>query len=1342
MRARQVWHPRAPRARRSGALIAVASLLISAAALPSAAAPRQSVAPSEVEAISQIDVRIPSNDELRDLLADDPSVRVVERRMGRAADGALGAGLEIVPAGYGSVWLGAYSPPAGVAGAAWCVQARIYPSSGDTPVSAVDLADNSLSYAEEAHGDLGNAAVQAALGYLVHMRHERPGTMAGGDVARVKALIEAATPVFVKDLASQLIGDGDRNAGPYGAPSISVDEQSLRHGEIHGLGVRSASGQHIAGSTGEVVLVERVGGQWVPTDKAVFDMNGNRRADPGETNTWTGTSQSNPITLRYVAKSGAGEIEFRASWTGQRAVRQYGFYDMGGNRQNVIVLGPIAPAGDPLTYGSPPFSVAADFEVVPTSQVSSTSVGKGETVTDVLTTTLAAGDSWVQVDGERVPLKARATVYGPLPQQAPPSATVPAGTPVAETRLVDVSGPGDSSHEFTFATGGTYAIVWSFLKADQGANAPYLRADRSDDFMAPTETFRVKVDVALASEVGARLNDDDGDGLRDWVTVSLAEGDVWPADDAGNPLVLTVRNTAFAPQAVPSDRAATAPAGADVLATELMEFSGPGRQRTGAVSTGGEYGFVAWQAEVRLEDQSAPMAELLSGPVLSPWMEEVETTSVRHPLAHRSEMREWNVELGGRVLDDVVLSGFPDDHGEWPGLNGWGGDLDVSTFTVYGPFAQRWTEATVPDDAPVLMSTELPARNGTYRVGLTDQDAIQPNLPGCYIGVWSFEGDDRVQPFTSRADDVLEHFCVRDDPSLWLDMMSTATQSATAGEGVVADTVLVIGPALPADGATLTWEQCVWAPGEEPGCADPVVTAEVDVSRAGAYVHPETPAPSVEDLPPGTLEAHVGWAPVLRDRGGVELLREPFGTPSQTTLVRAELPDMVSRATDRATTGEQIGDRVTLTGPMRSDWTLRWEGCWLDESGTCPDGAAIEMGEPVRIDPGVEVYDASSWAVEIPQGTAPGAVLRFGWVPVLTDAVGVELLREDWGVAAQTTIVQHPMPEIGSTATGVGVVGDVATDTVTITGPVQDGSVIVWDTCYWLAGDSACRPDAENPERGPVIAPETEPVAGPDGERLPGADPQIGIVLPALGLGETLEVTGPRVELTDGGLPRHPGLRLSWMPQVLSPDGQVVVAEPWGVESQTTVVMLPPITTATEAYASSEDGPWFGDRIGDRITVDGDIWPAGAFEGVGHDPDTVTVHLYAWGSGGPPRCEGEPLATYEVPLEIGVAQYDTGELYATPADRTDLVYGFQETTRSRGVETVSECGLASETLRPRERPAPPGPTAPPDLALTGGDVGLLVTGLVVMLALGGALVRYRRVLVRHLDRMEAGAPPG
>lgn len=60
---------------------------------------------------------------------------------------------------------------------------------------------------------------------------------------------------------------------------------------------------------------------------------------------------------------------------------------------------------------------------------------------------------------------------------------------------------------------------------------------------------------------------------------------------------------------------------------------------------------------------------------------------MRWPATTGSQMREYNVGIGGRAFDTITLTGFPDDHGDYTGDDCWGGDVDEVTHTVYGPFA-------------------------------------------------------------------------------------------------------------------------------------------------------------------------------------------------------------------------------------------------------------------------------------------------------------------------------------------------------------------------------------------------------------------------------------------------------------------------------------------------------------------------------------------------------------------------------------------------------------------------------------------------------------------------------
>ncbi|NTW42400.1 MAG: hypothetical protein HGA44_21415 [Cellulomonadaceae bacterium] len=164
----------------------------------------------------------------------------------------------------------------------------------------------------------------------------------------------------------------------------------------------------------------------------------------------------------------------------------------------------------------------------------------------------------------------------------------------------------------------------------------------------------------------------------------------------------------------------------------------------------------------------------------------------------------------------------------------------------------------------------------------------------------------------------------------------------------------------------------------------------------------------------------------------------------------------------------------------------------------------------------------------------------------------------------------------------------------------------------------------------------------------------------------------------------------------------------------------------TQAYASSPDGPWYGDGLGDRVTVAGDVFAG----------DTVTVRLYAWPTGSAPVCQGEPLAQTVLELDASTSTYDTGLIYTTPADRSSLTYGFQETTHSRGADVVSECGLAAETVTPRVNPngsANGGASA--NLAETGArNVEALFALATLLGVVGGSLTRARE---KHMKKVRA-----
>lgn len=945
------------------------------------------------------------------------------------------------------------------------------------------------------------------------------------------------------------------------------------------------------------------------------------------------------------------------------------------------------------------FEPQMDFQPIVSSQVSSALINKGQTQTDQCIVGVAAGDQWARFNGQDIPLNCDWTVYGPFGEREVTSTTIPSGAPVAATGTVVVNGPGATSFTWTPGASGVYAFVVEVKKSRQGTNAQYIRSDARDAYFASNETFTVRMSPQLSTQVVDKHSDDPDYISADRVRVSLPAGDVWLAQ-SGSKLPLRVRVTAYGCYNVPTAPQTGVPAAATVLGTRFLTYTGPGEQTIPAIPRTCD-GAVTYVAEIRIEDQSSAMQAALSGNVRDRFMLVPETTYARHTITHSSQAREYNVHIGGRAYDDITLGGFPEDHGQWQGIAGWSPDLATATTTVWRretPF----DTAAVPADATVFKKVTIPATNGTHQVGYTDADKIQPYQSGYYVFVTCFAGDDRVAPFCSAANDIREQFYVPGESNPWVDMTSTATQNAIAGEGTITDAALVTGQGTPLDG-TMAWDLCLSAQSTFPDCDQPLHTYSTPVTGSGFYNHPEIPTPSIQDFPPGVLTAYQGWAPTLLDANGIALDRENFGVAAQTTVIRAKIPDWTSKATTSADPGDTVSDVVTFNGETRSDWTTSWKLCWLDENLACPEGAAFTVGKPVQVDPDSDTLQGPEWEIEIPKGTKPGADLRLGHQPVLRDALGVELRREAWGTDGQVTLVHYPLPTMTSQATPNALLGETTQDTVTIVGPLETGSRIIWPSCYSNEADGPeCRQDATT-----VV------------DRPMNADGTLGLVLPELALGEELVVQSPKHTLTYGGMTPDLGLRFSWQPQLLDPDGNVMVQEATGLPNQTTVVEFPPIRLTSQAFhigVNGTDDPMPGDQIGDVVRVAGDILPG----------DETRLELYAWPTGTTPVCTGEPLAKVTLKLKPAVAEYSTGPIYTMPADKPGMTYGFVHISVSRGVTEASECGLASETVVPIDQQTPSAHGA---LAVTGAQIGAALMAVLALFTNGHGLlsrVRQRR----------------
>lgn len=188
-----------------------------------------------------------------------------------------------------------------------------------------------------------------------------------------------------------------------------------------------------------------------------------------------------------------------------------------------------------------------------------------------------------------------------------------------------------------------------------------------------------------------------------------------------------------------------------------------------------DFGTWVWAFERAVQDDN--VKKYMEGDWTSSFLEPSETNLTRRSIEVSSQVTEQLVEIGSDLSDTITVSGFPEKHGSFAGNEKyefgadlpyaqvsvwWSGDADDSSnHDAYEPSTEK-----VPDkeDAnhELVAQWNVPAENGTYKVGAGQKDAegkaitITAERSGWYVFVWSFGGDDRAAPVSSRYDDAQE----------------------------------------------------------------------------------------------------------------------------------------------------------------------------------------------------------------------------------------------------------------------------------------------------------------------------------------------------------------------------------------------------------------------------------------------------------------------------------------------------------------------------------------------------------------------------------------------------------
>ncbi|QIM18698.1 hypothetical protein G7066_08895 [Leucobacter coleopterorum] len=598
---------------------------------------------------------------------------------------------------------------------------------------------------------------------------------------------------------------------------------------------------------------------------------------------------------------GAPEYRIGASFSAQAAGLGAGvdlFYTPGEQR----ILG--TASFEPVTATAQTPMIPLDFQPEITTQVSAKFVAQGDPFVDGVTVRVTK-HSWIAVNGSPIAIEAVGKLYGPFDEQPAEANAPPAGAPLAGTEQLTLTGPGTYTSPGTIIApeSGFYTWVWSISKEAQGANSKYLTASFTDKFGLVPETSVTPFRPEAVSKANQKLVKP-GDAVTDTITVSSTNGR-WLKHD-GVFIPVTFEGTAYqVPGTLPPSQNAAIPADAQAVASATVTATGPGVYTSSEVVVPAG-GFVTWVWEMKKQSQPVWIQPYLAADWADDYGITVETHSVRWPIQIVSEIKEYNVHLkGGRAFDRIEMTGFPDNHGTFTGDGYWNADVDEVTHTVYGPFTteDELTDSLDLATAPTLTSITTPARNGTYQLGYTAEDAIKPVKPGYYVIVSVFVGDDRVQPFMSSPADIRERFFVPGDRQP-VTVITQATPEVRVDEPFE-DLALVQGTDIP-EGAYLQFRAYgPQAPGETPVCDTPFFTSDkIAVTQAGIY-HSGTTTTNTA--------GNVYWVETLYSATGKVIAEGTCGAPGETTVVLGQA-EAVTVVTNEVVPGAIVAPKLADTG--------------------------------------------------------------------------------------------------------------------------------------------------------------------------------------------------------------------------------------------------------------------------------------------------------------------------------------------------------------------------------------------------------------------------------------------
>jgi hypothetical protein len=289
-----------------------------------------------------------------------------------------------------------------------------------------------------------------------------------------------------------------------------------------------------------------------------------------------------------------------------------------------------------------------------------------------------------------------------------PSASVPAGTAVLPGRATaTLAGPGvweTASITLPASAGaGYYSIRWCLDRADQGDNAKYLAAGGPwcDDYFSATELFQLPMTLGISTKAPNQVVAK-GETADDTVTLYLPDqADNWMTDRDGKPVTVKAHGTLYGSSLPFAEQSAPPATAAKLGETDInitLPTSGREPVRVPAPAGFNLQGAThwTWVWEVRLADQPAPVAALLTGDAKDSFGKADESGYVPMTLDIASKLPN-QYRAKGEAPDDTITVSLPNPADQWIALPS-GNPAIVRVDGVY--YAGSASSFTISDQPP------------------------------------------------------------------------------------------------------------------------------------------------------------------------------------------------------------------------------------------------------------------------------------------------------------------------------------------------------------------------------------------------------------------------------------------------------------------------------------------------------------------------------------------------------------------------------------------------------------------------------------------------------------------